>query len=129
MIRMVTMTGLVLGLAACASSGPQSGGLPASNNAENSIPVASAGTNEAHATAPTAEGGVIDYVEAPTVEKSAAKEPEQRDDDICRRERVTGSHRVETVCRSRGETKATRDETHEALREAARRTGSSANSN
>jgi len=129
MIRMVTMTGLILGLAACASSGPQSGGLPASNNAEDSIFVAGAGTNEAPATAPAAEGGAIDYVEAPTVEKSAAIEPEQRDDVICRRERETGSHRVKNVCRSRGETKATRDETHEALREAARRTGSSANSN
>jgi len=123
------MTGLVLGLVACASSGPQSSGLPASSTAEDPKLVASAQVNEAPATAAVVEGEVIDYVEAPTVEKNAMQEPQHRDDIVCRREKVTGSHRREKVCRSRGESSAARDETHEALREANRRTGSSANSN
>ena len=129
MIRRMTIAGLALGLAACASSGTQSGGLPASNIAEEPDIIASAGTNEAPAAAAANEGAVIDYIEAPTVEKNAMQEPQHRDDIVCRREKVTGSHRREKVCRSRGESNAARDETHEALREANRRTGSSANSN
>lgn len=125
MIRLATLTILVSGLAACASSGPQSAGMGTSNNTEDTNLVTSAETIDA----PVATGAVIDYVEARQAEKTAAAEPQQRDDTICRRERVTGSHRTETVCRSGDETNASRDETHEALREAARRTGSSANSN
>jgi hypothetical protein len=133
MIRLITMTVAAIGVGACASSGPQNDG--AAVDSDNSNLVARSTTAETamdveNAEVSTGEEAVIEYVEAPEVEfQAAAAEPQQRSDVICKRERVTGSHRMEKVCRSRGESEEARAETQKQLRGAQRSTGGASNSN
>ena len=66
--------------------------------------------------------GTIEYIEAPTVQKVATVEvKDQRDELICRREKLTGSHRLMKICRYRSNIDATRKETQAILRLAMRR--------
>lgn len=135
MIRLITMTIAAIGVAACASSGPQNEAAGVAADSDNSNLVARSTTAETAMAVETAEVSagedtVIEYVEAPDVElEAAAAEPQQRSDVICKRERVTGSHRMERVCRSRGESEEARAETQQQIRGAQRSTGGASNSN
>jgi len=58
----------------------------------------------------------IEMMEAPAVEQVAAV-AETRDELICKRVRLTGSHRLEKFCRPRSEVEAEMRETQQAVRE------------
>lgn len=87
MNRRFVMAATFLGIAACATSGPES----PEPGAEAGISV----TNDIS----TMTAGEVEAVDIPEV-SSVAEIPVQ-DEVICRMERRTGTHRAKRVCRSR----------------------------
>ena len=130
MIRELTAGTVLLGLAACASSPPDVAEAPAAVAApvshsaaappDESATAPHAGSAEAPvagaATADTASGDEdgLHVVEVPTV-ASTSPQPASSDDPhpdelICKRIKVTGSHRLQRVCRTRAEILRAREE-------------------
>ena len=128
MIRLIIATAMLAGMAACASSAP-----PAAAPRVDSVAVTNAGdeavaSSEATAS-PSDDESAVEMIEVPPLEKTAAAVPEQRSEMVCHRERVTGSHRFEKICRLRSDMDKTREETHRALRRLDRQSGPSSPSN
>jgi hypothetical protein len=102
-----------LGIAACATSGPES-------------PVTTAKVEPpANTGDPAATEGVIDDVDAPKVPKAeslpTSTNASTQSQVVCRRERTTGSHRLTRVCRTRAEINRTREADQDAIRKLGRR--------
>ena len=117
MIRELTAGMVLLGLSACASAPPdpaasvppaaQSAAAPHGEPAASPAGTAAAGHGEADG-----ESG-LHVVEVPSATPAppqpvAASEPHE-DEVICKRIRVTGSHRLQRVCRTRAEIDAARE--------------------
>ena len=95
-----------LAIAACATPSPE----PSDPNASVEIPVI-----DNDSTAPVGELDVVDVPEVSEVEVTPV-----RDEVVCRRERSTGTHRAERVCRRRSQdprSSAKAKETFESLRQ------------
>jgi hypothetical protein len=105
MNRRYVVAVIFLGIAACATSGPQS-----------PTPVASAGSS-ATDSKPTTPAGQVEIVAIPEV--PMVTDIPVRDEVICRMEKRTGSNRATRVCRTRsGNTRSAREgkEKFEVLR-------------
>jgi len=91
---------------------------------QDSGDVAETAVNDNVTTSPDAENDVaakeIEMLEAPTVEKVAAVAP-TRDEMVCKRVRLTGSHRLEKICRPRSEVESTMRDAQQAIRDMERR--------
>jgi hypothetical protein len=74
-------------------------------------------------------GDQVAVVDAGEDEQLTASTTESPNDVICRRQRVTGSHRMEKVCRTRAEIEQTTDETQRSIRNAGTRSDITSNSN
>lgn len=127
MIRLIIVMAMLIGAAGCASSSP-----PAAAPGADSVATAST-SNEAVAGSEATAGandeeGIIKDIEAPQVALTSVPVTE-RDELICRREHVTGSHRTKKVCRLRSEIDRTREETQRVLRKMNRQSGASSPSN
>lgn len=120
MIRKLTAGMIFLGLAACASSPPDVAESVVTNvpvqstaaapGAPDTSPVAVAATSD---TGGSEESG-LHVVEVPSVTSTspqpvASSEPHP-DELICKRIKVTGSHRLQRVCRTRAEILRAREE-------------------
>ena len=105
MIRRYVMTATILGIAACATSGPE-------------VRETDAGADESVTKGtPTTTPGNVEVVEIPEV--AQVTDIPVRDEVVCTRERRTGTNRVKKVCRSRSSidrTSAEAKETFEVLR-------------
>jgi hypothetical protein len=106
MNRQCVVAALFLGIAACATTVPQSpeSGIEAGNSATTG-----------NSTTPAIEMAVVNVPE----ESEVASVPVQ-DEIVCRMEKRTGSHRATRVCRSRSQTaRSSREgmETFETLRQ------------
>lgn len=128
MIRLIISMAILFGAAACASSPP-----PAQLAAADTVATANT-SNEAVAGSEATAGAkdeesTIESVEAPQVALTSAPVPEAIDELVCHRERVTGTHRMEKICRYRSEMDRTREETQRALRKMDRQTSASSPSN
>ena len=127
MIRLIISMAMLIGGAAGCASPP-----PAAAPGADSVATAST-SNEAVAGSEATAGAndeenIIKDIEAPRVALTSVPVTE-RDELICRREHVTGSHRTKKVCRLRSEIDQTREETQRVLRRMERQTGASAPSN
>lgn len=129
MIRLIiSMAMLIGGAAGCASPPP-----PAAAPGADSVATAST-SNEAVAGSEATAGAndeenIIKDIEAPRVALTSVPIADPRDEMVCRREHMTGSHFSEKVCRLRSEIDQTREETQRVLRRMERQTGASAPSN
>ncbi len=100
MNRRYVVAAMFLGIAACATPGPES-------------PVLVAKVETAVISSdPTTAEGAIEYIDAPDVPKVASNPGQASIPDtdrlVCTRERITGSHRVTRVCRTPTEIETTR---------------------
>lgn len=109
MIRLSTITAVMIFIAGCASNGTEAPVRDAGGVAQAST----ATTADADGVAASKETELVDSAE---VEQVAAAS-EKRDEMICKRVRLTGSNRMEKICRPRSEVDETMRETHRALRE------------
>ena len=107
MNRQYVVAAIFLGIAACATSGPESPVLGAKVDTEMTT------------IDPTASDGVIEMLDAPAVPMVANVSGEADNPDknalVCRREKSTGSHRVTRVCRTRAEIERRRAEDQNAF--------------
>lgn len=103
MNRLHIVAATFLGIAACATSGPE----PSDSNATAEIPVA-----DDDSMAAVDELEVVDVPEVSKVDITPA-----RDEVICRMEKRTGSHRAERVCRRRSQDPRSAAETKETFEE------------
>lgn len=127
MLRILILTALMGGIAACASSQPQD--FVDATTVDVADDSANLTANTQTDDVASGTEGTIEYIEAPSVEQTATVEvKELRDELICRRVHVTGSHRPEKICRYRSELDAARDETQKSLRNASMLTGSTTRS-
>jgi len=112
MIRLFISVAVFIAVAGCASSAPQAtaSGATATNTASGVVANVDSGSDD-----------VVDVIEVPTVAKTAVVD--KGDEMVCHRERMTGSHRFEKICRTRAEIEETRRSTSKALRDAGSRTG------
>lgn len=122
MIRLIILVAILAGMAACASSAP-----PSAASSADSVAVTNTG-NEAVASS-SDDKSIIEMTEVPPLAKTAAAATEPGDEMICHRERMTGSHRLERVCRLKSDMDKTREETQKALRRMDRQTSASSPSN
>jgi len=113
MIRSIVFSAVLLGLTACASSGPA-----ADTQAATTAQQGAAANSDS--SADTSGGGEsLDVVEVPAVAKTAtAPKGTKRDELVCWRERSLGSHRSEKICRFRSEIDAERDKAQHSMRKA-----------
>lgn len=106
-----------MSIAGCASSGPvaqvESAGDVAVESADD---VAQSDASVAVEPGATGAAAGIEMMEAPAVEQVAAV-AETRDELICKRVRLTGSHRLEKICRPRSQIEAEMRETQQTMRE------------
>ena len=109
MNRRYLVAATFLGIAACATSGPESPE-PAAN-------VENAATN----TDTTPVEGQLEVVDVPEVPFSTNVPPPE-DEIVCRRERPTGTYIARKVCRMRAQIEATRDTAQNTLDDLSRRT-------
>lgn len=114
MTRLIILTASALGLAACAASGPET---VASANADSA---ATLETNAAANNASSGEEEFLEVVEVPAVPQTATVQ-KQSDELVCWRERLTGSNRLERICRYKSEIEATREESQRAMKRLTRR--------
>jgi len=109
MDRQYVVAAIFLGIAACATSGPESPVLGAKVDTEMTT------------IDPTASDGVIEMVDAPAVPLVANASGQADNPDtnglVCRRVKTTGSHRVTRVCRTRAEIERRRAEDRDTFNE------------
>ena len=109
MNRRYLVAATFLGIAACATSGPE---LPEpAANVENAV------TN----TDTTPVEGQLEVVDVPEIPFSANVPPPE-DEIVCRRERRTGTYLAKKVCRTRAQMDAERDTGQNTLDDLSRRT-------
>ena len=123
MKRLIGLAVIVIGVAGCASSAPEATAQPVGDVAEPTTVNKSVAA--AQATEATPADGEIEFMEAPPVEQLASV-PETRDEMICKRVQMTGSHRMEKICRPRSEVETTMREHQEVIRRMERSTANSA---
>ena len=128
MIRLIISTAILVGMIACASSAPPAAAPKADSVAVTNTSNEAIASSEATASSSDDES-VIEMAKVAPVAKTAALASQPRDELICHRERSTGSHRLEKVCRLRSEIDETREETQKVLRRMQKQTGASAPSN
>jgi len=109
MNRRYVVAAAFLGIAACATSGPESAAPDATSpvpDAKFEAPITSGN--------PAAAEGPIEDVEVPKVPQAASvpAQPEV----VCRREKATGSHRVTRVCTTRTQIARRRTEDQDAMK-------------
>ncbi len=108
MNRQFVVAATILGIAACATPGP-----------ETPVPSAKVETSVITST-PTVAEGEFEDIDVPEVPKMTNIPAQASNPDpnelICRRERITGSHRVTRVCRKRAQIEARRVADQEAVR-------------
>ena len=124
MIRISLLMALFVGIAGCASGSPEAPAVPAGDGpkvAASDSATSGAGTDSNSPDQVDSSSSGIDFMEAPEVENVAAV-PETRDEMVCRRVRLTGSHRLEKICRPRSEINETMRDTQEAVRRMERST-------
>jgi len=120
MTRLYISVAVIAGLAGCAASAPD---MPVSDS--GAVPVAVV-SDEGE----TQGSDVIHVVEVPAVAKTGAEVVVPAHDElICHRERLTGTHRVERICRFKSDIDESRKATQRTLQEMTRGTSASANSN
>ena len=102
----------ILGLAACATSGPEPSEQAAgSASADNVVVENGAAENE----------GSLEVAEVPEV-PVAASPPPSGDEVVCRREKRLGSNRTIKICRTQAQMDADREAGQDTLDELSRRT-------
>ena len=115
MIRVCLITATIFVVAGCASNAPaELAGDVAETTAVNDSSTTESAPSEMSA------AGEIDFMDAPEVEKVASV-AENRDEMICKRVRLTGSNRMEKICRPRSEIDATMRDAQNAVREMGKR--------
>ncbi|NIV17638.1 MAG: hypothetical protein GWN47_04335 [Woeseiaceae bacterium] len=121
MIRIISLSAILLGLTACASSEPQ-------NDPETAVQVVPAAALKPYAGESAASSGdnansdgALEIVAVPAARQKGGNTSSKEDYLICKEELILGSHRKEEVCRYRSEIEAERLETQRELRRASMR--------
>lgn len=118
MTKIFSVLAVVIGIAGCASSAQQATATAAADVSGTGV-VAGTDVNESAAT----DAGTVDdsspteleFMDSPEVEKVASVTA-RREEMICKRIQITGSHRMEKVCRPRYEVDETMKNAQEAVR-------------
>ena len=116
MIRQLAVAVSCVSIAACASSGPEnSTPLPqAQATSASAQPIAT----DAGSEKPAENGDALEMVDAPAVpveDEAQATTASSRHELVCRRTKVTGSHMVTRICRTRAQIDAEAEASREAL--------------
>ena len=108
----ILLLATILGLAACATSGPEPSEQTArTSSADNMVVENDAAENE----------GSLEVAEVPEV-PVAASPPPSGDEVVCRKEKRLGSNRTIKICRTQAQTEADREAGQDTLGELSRRT-------
>lgn len=121
MIKIISLSAILVGLIACASPGPQADTQTAAQIepltvAESGVHYVAHGRGEKETSADS-----IEIVAVPAATKKATNRASKEDYLICKEELILGSHRKEEVCRYKSEIEAERIATQRELRRASMR--------
>ena len=105
----ILLIAMMLGIAACASSGSDAPAPETMSSSAGADAMATDGSD-------SGPGGSIDDIDAPNAEQTASVSDYDPNEVICRREKETGSRFVRKVCRTRAEMEQMEAEAQEATR-------------
>jgi hypothetical protein len=113
MIRAFIAGAVLMSLAGCASSPPESAARDTAATPVNGASSVAASDSDASADALH----VVDVPEVPKVAAAAAQQSAPAEEElICRREKTTGSHRTTRICWKRSEIEKRREEDQQMIR-------------